>query len=104
MSLASARLPRAIAAADREAAHHSVVNAYRRDEVHRLAIFSDGATRPADQMDLYTWREYLDLLEKLGPAGLISHVRDIESGDPTGARYPRTKRHDDATLAFWSCL
>jgi hypothetical protein len=92
-----------VAAADPEAAHHAVVNSYPRSGARRLAIFSDGATRPADQMALYTWPEYLDLLDKLGPAALIAHVREIEAADPDGARHPRTKRHDDATLAYWSC-
>jgi hypothetical protein len=45
------------------------------------------------------WTAYLDLLDKLGPAGLIEHVRAIEIADPDGHRYPRTKRHDDATVA-----
>jgi hypothetical protein len=66
-----------------------------------MAIFSDGVTRPVDQMGLYSWSEYLDLLDRLGPAGLVAHVREIETGDPDGARHPRTKRHDDATLATW---
>ncbi|MEV0289217.1 MULTISPECIES: hypothetical protein [unclassified Kribbella] len=92
-----------VAAADPEAARHAVVDSYARSEVGRLAIFSDGATRPADQMDLYTWPEYLALLDKLCPAGLIAHVREIETADPDGARHPRTKRHDDATLAYSPC-
>lgn len=89
-----------VAAADPNAALHAVVNSYPRGEVKRLAIFSDGATRPVDQMGLYTWSEYIDLLSNLGPDRLIEHVRHIESADPNGAEYPRTKRHDDATLAF----
>ncbi|GAA0948733.1 protein phosphatase 2C domain-containing protein [Kribbella koreensis] len=90
-----------VAAAEPEAARHAVVNTYARGDIRRLAIFSDGATRPADQMGLYTWSEYLDLLDNVGAAGLIAHVREIEIADPDGARYPRTKRHDDATLATW---
>lgn len=92
-----------VAAADPEAARHAVANSYPRSAVRRLAIFSDGATRPVDQMGLYRWPEYLDLLDKVGPAGLIAHVREIETADPEGATHPRTKRHDDATLASWSC-
>ncbi|WP_406051308.1 hypothetical protein [Kribbella sp. NBC_00889] len=90
-----------VAAAEPEAACHAVVNSYPRSRVRRLAIFSDGATRPVDQMGLYSWPEYLDLLDKLGPASLIAHVREIEEADPDGVRHPRTKRHDDATLASW---
>ncbi|MGW6280795.1 hypothetical protein [Kribbella sp. NPDC055071] len=90
-----------VAAAEPEAACHALVNSYPRSGVRRLAIFSDGATRPVDQMGLYGWPEYLDLLDKVGPAKLIDHVREIEVADPDGERYPRTKRHDDATLASW---
>ncbi|MET9231399.1 hypothetical protein [Lentzea sp. NPDC003310] len=88
-----------VAAALPEAARHSVVNSYPRRDVQRAAVMSDGVTRPVDQMKIYSWPEYLDLLDKLGPAGLIDHVRSIEVEDPDGERYPRTKRHDDAALA-----
>lgn len=90
-----------VAASDPEAARHALTNSYPRSSIRRMAIFSDGATRPVDQMGLYSWSEYLTLLDKLGPAGLVAHVRDIETADPDGARHPRTKRHDDATLANW---
>lgn len=34
-----------------------------------------------------------------GPA-LIAQVRETERTDPGGRRWPRGKRHDDATVAF----
>ncbi|GGK29902.1 hypothetical protein GCM10010124_23280 [Pilimelia terevasa] len=37
--------------------------------------------------------------DKLGPVERIGQVRTIENADPSGARYPRTKRHDGATVA-----
>jgi hypothetical protein len=52
-------------------------------------------------MHCYEWGVYLDLLDKLGPAGLIEQVRSIEVADPDGERYPRRKRHDDATVAHF---
>lgn len=88
-----------VAAALPEAARHAVAKSYLRRDVRRAAVMSDGVTRPVDQMKIYSWPEYLDLLDKLGPAGLIEHVRSIEVDDPDGERYPRTKRHDDAALA-----
>ncbi|MEU4421274.1 hypothetical protein AB0F81_11660 [Actinoplanes sp. NPDC024001] len=91
-----------VAAADPAAAEHAQTATYPRDALRRASVFSDGATRPADQMGLYGWPEYLDLLDKLSPDGLIAHVRSIESEDPDGDRYPRTKRHDDATIAQWT--
>ena len=88
-----------VAAADPQAAYHALTRSYLRKSVRRAAAFSDGATRPVDQMGLYDWPEYLDLLDKLGPAGLIDHVRTIEKADPDGEQHPRTKAHDDATAA-----
>ncbi len=90
-----------VAAADPHAAEHARTASFPREVVRRASALSDGATRPVDQMGIYGWPEYLDLLDKLGPAGLVAHVRSIECGDPDGARYPRTKRHDDATVATW---
>lgn len=89
-----------VAASDPQAACHSLTNSYPLASVRRAAALSDGATRPADQMGLYAWPEYLDLLDKLGPTGLVGHVRAIEKADPRGEVYPRTKAHDDATAAY----
>lgn len=88
-----------VAAADPAAAHHAVINTYPRAAVRRAAVLSDGATRPVDQMDLYKWPDYLDLLDELGPVALIEHVRQIEREDPDGVVHARTKIHDDATVA-----
>lgn len=90
-----------VAAADPEAAHHAETMSVPRSDARRMVAMSDGATRPVDQMNLYAWPEYLDLLDKLGPVGLISHVRSVESDDPDGATHARTKRHDDATIAHF---
>ena len=87
-----------VAAADPEAAYHAEAISIPRADARRMAAMSDGATRPVDQMCLYAWPDYLDLLDKLGPAGLISHVRAIEADDPDGATHARTKRHDDASI------
>lgn len=86
-----------VASNDPGAAYHALTKTYPRSAVRRMAVFSDGATRPVDQMGLYKWPAYLDLLDKLGPRDLIGHVRTIESEDPDGDQFPRTKRHDDAT-------
>ncbi len=88
-----------IASSDPTAAEHAIVRTLSQAEVRRATVLSDGAARPVMQMGIYGWSEYLDLLDELGPAGLISQVRSIEAKDPNGERYPRTKRHDDATVA-----
>jgi hypothetical protein len=88
-----------VAAADPNAAKYAHTASYPIGGVLRAAAFTDGATRPVDQMALFQWREYLDLLDKLGPGGLLANVRTIEESDPYGERHPRTKRHDDASVA-----
>ncbi|GLZ00591.1 hypothetical protein [Actinoplanes sp. NBRC 103695] len=88
-----------VAASDPNAAQHARANSYSRSAMRRASAFTDGATRPVDQMQCYEWPAYLDLLDKVGPSALIKHVRTIEGGDPHGERYPRTKLHDDATVA-----
>jgi hypothetical protein len=93
-----------VAASDPQAAYHSLAKSYPRETVRRAAVLSDGATRPVDQMGIYEWPAYLDLLDKLGPAGLIDHVRSIEIADPHGKVHPRTKTHDDATAAHTPTL
>jgi hypothetical protein len=72
-----------VAAADPDAAQHAHTQSYPRSAMRRASAFTDGATRPVDQMRCYDWSAYLDLLDKVGPAGLIEHVRTIERADPT---------------------
>jgi hypothetical protein len=86
-----------VAAADPEVAHRATVATLPR--AHRAAVCTDGAYWPVDA-GVWTWPEYLDLLAAHGPAGVLRLVRDLEDADPEGLRYPRLKRHDDATVAF----
>lgn len=88
-----------VAAAEPSAAYHAETLAVPRSLLSRAVVLTDGATRPVDQMRLYEWRQYLDMLDDRSPAGLIEQVRDIEKSDPDGRRFPRTKLHDDATIA-----
>jgi hypothetical protein len=46
------------------------------------------------------WTEPLDSLERYGPMHLSSRVHEVESADPTAARWPRYKRNHGATAAF----
>ena len=36
-----------------------------------------------------------------GPAELLARVRAAEDADPDGARWPRSKLRDDATVLYW---
>jgi hypothetical protein len=69
-------------------------------EVTRLAILSDGASRPVDRFGLTAWPAVLRLLQDRGPAGLLQEVRVAERSDPEGSRWPRSKCHDDASCVL----
>jgi len=66
-----------------------------------IALLSDGATRIADCYGLAGWPEVLGIIRADGPGALISQVRQAEAGDPDGARWPRRKINDDATVLWW---
>jgi hypothetical protein len=66
-----------------------------------IALLSDGATRIADCYDLIGWPEMLGIIRDDGPGAVISRVREAEAGDPDGARWPRRKIRDDATVLWW---
>ena len=63
-------------------------------------MLSDGAIRLVDRFGLLDWSGFLDVLEKQGPEVIIERVREAERSDPDGQRWPRGKRHDDASAAL----
>jgi hypothetical protein len=64
--------------------------------VRRLAVLTDGAARIVRMFGELGWQQVLDH----DPASLIERVRELESTDPDCRRWPRNKRHDDATVAI----
>ena len=89
-----------VASADPCAATEAITGTVELDDVHDLALLSDGASRLADRFDLMTWPQTLDLLAHQGPGSLVEEVRAAEDSDPTGSRWPRGKAHDDATAVY----
>lgn len=85
-----------------EAAHQAVSGSVPLDEVRRVVLATDGATRLVDRFGLYDWSDLVDLCadSEDGPWRLIEHTRAAEEDGQTltlpGAR--RAKRHDDATV------
>lgn len=47
-----------------------------------------------------TWTAALTLARRDGPDVLVGTVHDAELEDPDGRRWPRSKRHDDKTVAL----
>jgi Protein phosphatase 2C len=72
-----------------------------RDGLQAIALLSDGATRITDEYGLLSWPELTSVLREAGPAELLAQVRAAEHSDPEGARWPRSKLRDDATVLYW---
>jgi hypothetical protein len=89
-----------VASTDPAAAQQALTDTVPRDGLQRAAVLSDGATRLVDRFRLLDWPSFLDVLAEQGPDAIISQVRAAEHSDPDGRRWPRGKRHDDATAAY----
>ena len=85
-----------------EAAYQAVTGSRPHDLASRAALLSDGVSCLVELYSVVNWTELLDMLQQHGPRHAISRVREVEDTDPTGNRWPRYKRSDDATVAF--CL
>ncbi|MBB5869679.1 hypothetical protein F4553_003058 [Allocatelliglobosispora scoriae] len=86
-----------IAAADPAAADHALVGHLGLDDGAPVAVLTDGAAR-AEVFGLLDWAGLLDLAVAAGPLELIQRVRAAENSDPLGAKWPRNKASDDATM------
>ncbi|WHT15787.1 protein phosphatase 2C domain-containing protein [Crossiella sp. CA-258035] len=91
-----------VASTDPEAAHQALAGSVTAHRLRRAALLSDGAGRLVTLFHAADWAHTMDLLEAGGPRALLDVVRRHESADPDCVRWPRLKRHDDAT-AVW-CL
>jgi hypothetical protein len=89
-----------VAAADPQAVRHALDGTWTKNDIQRVAILTDGASRLVDQFALADWPELLRQLQASSPASIIRQVREAENSDPDGSRWPRHKRSDDATALF----
>jgi len=89
-----------VASADPAAGDQAVTGSVPREALHRAALLTDGASCMVETYRATDWTGLLDLCASAGPAGAIEEVRKLERADPDGERWPRDKRHDDATVAF----
>ena len=89
-----------VASSTPDAAYYALTGTVSRLELRRAALLSDGATRLVDRFGVMAWPGLLDVLDREGPYSLIMQTREAESSDPEGRRWPRSKRHDDATAVL----
>lgn len=88
-----------IAEADPAAAHHSITRSYPADRVNWAVLATDGAVEPLRPLHV-SWEE-VARLDDHGIAQLLVRTHQWEADtDPEGIRLPRSKRHDDKTIAI----
>ncbi|MGN9763021.1 hypothetical protein [Streptomyces sp. SD31] len=89
-----------VAATNPAAADEAITGSVELERVQQAALLTDGASRLVDSFGILSWADLLTLLRTEGPAMLITRTREAELSDPTGYRWPRFKRSDDATAAY----
>ncbi len=89
------------AAGDPRAAEQALTGSVPAAQTRAAALLSDGASRLVDRFGLISWRQFLALLSRHGPAEAIRQTRSAEDSDPAGRRWPRTPLSDDASVAYW---
>ena len=69
-----------------------------------LLLASDGFTALVSDYRVYDTARLIDAAIAKGLSSLLTELRDIESGDPTGKQFARYKRSDDATALLVKIL
>lgn len=82
-----------------QAADEALTGSIPIDDVRRAVLASDGVTRFVE-FGLGSWSDMLDVLTSGGPHALFARIRQAETSDPAGKRWPRAKLHDDVGLVF----
>nr|MDT0662862.1 protein phosphatase 2C domain-containing protein [Micromonospora sp. DSM 115978] len=84
-----------------EAVQHAIQCRWALSEVDAVLLASDGVSagiskyrQPKD------WAQVRSLIERDGAAALLRQIHDLESTDPDGQRWPRSKRHDDKAVVL----
>ena len=82
-----------IAGADPDAANHGLRETQDRDSLSSVVLATDGAAAGIPYDAFPTWATFA----MHDPHEILRRVHEVESGDPYGARWPRSKAHDDKT-------
>ncbi|GAA1937402.1 protein phosphatase 2C domain-containing protein [Kitasatospora viridis] len=100
-----------VAGADPRCAEQAVSGTVPLAGLRSVSLASDGVAdyvdappafgREVPPTGLTDWPGAVGLLDRHGPEALIRKVRSAEELDPLGRRWPRFKKHDDATVAHW---
>lgn len=73
-------------------------------DVSEIILLTDGLFLPSEKIgDKPDWEKTMEILDKEGIDGLYKKVLDIKNSDPSFNKYPRLKKHDDATGILIKC-
>ncbi|WP_093874085.1 hypothetical protein [Streptomyces sp. TLI_105] len=89
-----------VAAADSTAASQALTGSENTSRVQGAGLLTDGAGRLVTTFRSTDWQGYMTLLGHGGPEDVLRLVREAEASDPDLSRWPRSKQHDDATIAY----
>lgn len=89
------------ASTDPQAAYEAFTGSVPLAGLRHVTLLSDGAARFVE-FSLGTWKDLIGLLNTFGPSTVFARIREAEDGDPTGLRWPRAKRRDDAAIVHFS--
>jgi hypothetical protein len=85
-----------VAEADPDAAYYARRARWRRSDVSAVLMASDGVSCGVDTYGVFAdWAAVRALAAESGATAVLDAVREAESGDPHGTRWPRAKPHDD---------
>jgi len=87
-------------AADPGVGSYALTGQRHRSEVRSAAALSDGATRWTELFGRGGWSDLVELLQTQGAHTLVGQVRATEEADGNCLKYPRAKRHDDASVIY----
>jgi len=66
-----------------------------------ILLMSDGFTRAVDTLGIYSsWHAMAEDVKAQGLEAVIENIRKAECADAEGIQYPRSSRHDDATVLW----
>lgn len=89
-----------IAEADPAAAAHARQTSWPRDQVAAILAMSDGVAVGVSRYRIPPDWPTAFTIAAIDPAELVDLVHETESSDPSGERWPRSKKHDDKALAI----
>ena len=93
-----------VASVDSAVADEAIIGEQPLSELDAAVLLSDGASRLVDRFGQESWSDLVHLARHEGPDAVIDEVRQLETSDPEGTRWPRGKAYDDATVAVITVL